>query len=80
MPGLNPCIKALVYRGVEEGLRIVGFRRGWAGLLEFDPDDPESREKHIVELDRGRVRTIDRSGGTYLHTSRTKPGKVKPEM
>ena len=79
VPGLNPCIKALVYRGVEEGLRIVGFRRGWAGLLEFDPDDPESREKHIVELDRGRVRTIDRSGGTYLHTSRTNPGKVKFE-
>jgi len=79
VPGLNPCIKAVVYRGIEEGLNVVGIRRGWAGLLEFNPDDPESREKNIVELDRARVRTIDRSGGTYLHTSRTNPGKVKYE-
>jgi len=79
VPGLNPCIKAVVYRGIEEGLNVVGIRRGWAGLLEFNPDDPESREKNIVELDRARVRTIDRSGGTHLHTSRTNPGKVKYE-
>jgi 6-phosphofructokinase 1 len=79
VPGLNPCIRELVYRGIEEGLKVVGFRRGWAGLLEFNPEDPESREQNIMELDRGRVRTIDRSGGTYLHTSRTNPGKVKFE-
>ena len=79
VPGLNPCIKAVVYRGIEEGLNVVGIRRGWAGLLEFNPDDPESREKNIVELDRAKVRTIDRSGGTYLHTSRTNPGRVKYE-
>ncbi|MCK5658122.1 MAG: 6-phosphofructokinase [Syntrophobacteria bacterium] len=79
VPGLNPCIKAVVYRGIEEGLNVVGIRRGWAGLLEFNPDDPESKEKNIVELDRARVRTIDRSGGTHLHTSRTNPGKVKYE-
>ncbi len=79
VPGLNPCIKALVYRGNEEGLKVLGFRRGWAGLLEFDREDPDSREKNIIELDKGDVRTIDRSGGTYLHTSRTNPGKVKFE-
>ena len=79
VPGLNPCIKALVYRGIEEGLNVVGIKRGWAGLFEFNPDDPESREKNFVELDRRTVRTIDRSGGTYLHTSRTNPGKVKYE-
>ncbi|MBW2720697.1 MAG: 6-phosphofructokinase [Deltaproteobacteria bacterium] len=79
VPGLNPCIKAVVYRGIEEGLNVVGIRRGWAGLLEFNPDDPESRGQNIVELDRARVRTIDRSGGTHLHTSRTNPGKVKYE-
>jgi 6-phosphofructokinase 1 len=79
VPGLNPCIKAVVYRGIEEGLNVVGIRRGWAGLLEFNPDDPESREQNIIELDRAKVRTIDRSGGTYLHTSRTNPGKVKYE-
>ena len=79
VPGLNPCIKALVYRGIEEGLKVVGIKRGWAGLFEFNPDEPESREKNLIELDRRTVRTIDRSGGTYLHTSRTNPGKVKFE-
>ena len=79
VPGLNPCIKALVYRCVEEGLKVLGIRRGWAGLFEFNPDDPGSMEKNIMELEKGTVRTIDRSGGTYLHTSRTNPGKVKYE-
>jgi len=79
VPGLNPCIKALVYRGIEEGFRVVGIRRGWAGLLEFNPNDPESMKKNIIELEKSTVRTIDRSGGTYLHTSRTNPGKVKYE-
>lgn len=79
VPGLNPCIRALVYRGIEEGLRVVGIRRGWAGLLEFNPDAPDSKKHNVVELDKGTVRTIDRSGGTYLHTSRTNPGKVKYE-
>jgi 6-phosphofructokinase len=79
VPGLNPCIKALVYRSVEEGLRILGIRRGWAGLFEFNRDDPESMKRNIMELEKGTVRTIDRSGGTYLHTSRTNPGKVKYE-
>ena len=79
VPGLNPCIKALVYRSKEEGLRVMGIRRGWAGLFEFNPKDPESLKKNIMELEKGTVRTIDRSGGTYLHTSRTNPGKVKFE-
>jgi 6-phosphofructokinase 1 len=79
VPGLNPCIREVVYRGIEEDLKVIGIRRGWAGLLEFNPDDPESREQNIIELDKAKVRTIDRSGGTYLHTSRTNPGKVKYE-
>ena len=79
VPGLNPCIKALVYRSKEEGLRVMGIRRGWAGLFEFNPNDPESMKRNIMELEKGTVRTIDRSGGTYLHTSRTNPGKVKFE-
>ena len=79
VPGLNPCIKALVYRSIEEGLRILGIRRGWAGLFEFNRDDPESLKNNIMELEKGTVRTIDRSGGTYLHTSRTNPGRVKYE-
>ncbi len=78
VPGLNACIKAATLRAVEEGNEVVGVRRGWAGLLETDPDDPESIARNVIRLDPGVVRTIDRSGGTFLHTSRTNPARVKP--
>ena len=77
VPGLNPCIKAVVGRVSEQDHEVVGIRRGWAGLLETDPDDPATVEPNLVPLDRQAVRTIDRTGGTILHTSRTNPGKVK---
>jgi 6-phosphofructokinase len=76
VPGLNACIKAAVSRIREEGHDVIGIRRGWAGLLECQPDDPDSMAKHTLPLDRNIVRTIDRTGGTFLHTSRTNPGKV----
>jgi 6-phosphofructokinase 1 len=76
VPGLNPCIKAVVNRAVAAGHEVVGLRRGWAALVDTDPDDPDSAAHHFVPLDPGAVRTIDRSGGTILHTSRTNPGKV----
>ncbi len=78
VPGLNASIKAATLRAVQEGHDVVGIRRGWAGLLETDPDDPDSIARNIVRLDPNVVRTIDRSGGTFLHTSRTNPAKVKP--
>lgn len=77
VPGLNPCIKALVNRAEAEGQEVIGIRRGWGGLLFLNPDDPISLGKCKIELDSVRVRTIDRSGGTFLHTSRTNPAKVK---
>jgi 6-phosphofructokinase 1 len=77
VPGLNACIRAVVYRAIDEGHEIVGIRRGWAGLLEFNRDDSTSFDKNIIPLDKNRVRAIDRTGGTFLHTSRTNPGKVK---
>ncbi len=77
VPGLNPCIKTLVYRAESEGIKVLGIKRGWAGLLEYNPDDPESPNRCVQELDPAQVRTIDRSGGTYLHTSRTNPSAVK---
>ncbi len=78
VPGLNPSIKAVVYRAVNEGHEVVGIRRGWGGLLEFNRDDPASFDEHILPLDKQKVRTVDRTGGTFLHTSRTHPGKVRP--
>jgi 6-phosphofructokinase 1 len=78
VPGLNACIKAVVNRVAEEGHEVVGIRRGWGGLAYFNPEDPESTGKDLINLDPGVVRTIDRTGGTFLHTSRTNPGKVRP--
>lgn len=77
VPGLNPCIKAVVNRAVDEGHEIVGIRRGWGGLLWYNPEDPETHD-FVVPLDKQRVRTVDRTGGTFLHTSRTHPGRVRP--
>jgi 6-phosphofructokinase 1 len=77
VPGLNPCIKTIVYRAVDEGYDVVGIRKGWGGLLYCNPEDPQSISEYILPLDKQRVRTIDRTGGTFLHTSRTNPGKVR---
>lgn len=77
VPGLNPSIKAAVYRAVDEGYQVIGIRRGWGGLLWYNPEDPATYDKYIWPLDKLRVRTIDRTGGTFLHTSRTHPGKVR---
>src|SRR5512147_340570 len=77
VPGLNPCIKTIVYRAIDEGYEVVGIRKGWGGLLYCNLDDPEAQAAHILPLDKQKVRTIDRTGGTFLHTSRTNPGKVK---
>ena len=78
VPGLNSSIKAAVYRASEEGHEVIGLRRGWAGLLFLNPADPLTHDQYVVPLNRGNTRTIDRSGGTFLHTSRTNPGKVSP--
>lgn len=77
VPGLNPCIKAVVNRVADEGHDVIGIRRGWRGLLTANLDDPSSLADNFIDLDSAAVRTIDRSGGTFLHTSRTNPGKVR---
>ena len=77
VPGLNPCIKALVYRAIDEGHEPVGIRRGWRGLLFYNPKDPTTHEEYILPLNKVMVRSIDRFGGTFLHTSRTNPGRVR---
>jgi len=77
VPGLNSVIKSVVYRGYEHGLDVVGIRRGFEGLTHVDLDSSASRARFIMDLDRENCRTIDRTGGTVLHTSRTGPTKVK---
>jgi 6-phosphofructokinase 1 len=77
VPGLNPCIKALVNRAVDDGHEVLGIRRGWRGLLFYNPDDPATHAEYILLLDSLAVRTVDRDGGTFLHTSRTRPSSTR---
>jgi 6-phosphofructokinase len=79
VPGLNACIKTLVYGAAERGFDVVALRRGWAGLLDYDLDAGEPQSHCTQPLDKDDVRTVDRTGGTFLHTSRTNPAKVKPK-
>ena len=77
VPGLNSVIKTVVYRGSEIGCEVLGIRRGWEGLTHVDLADPASRNRYVLPLSRENTRTIDRTGGTYLHSSRTNPSKMK---
>ncbi len=76
VPGLNACIKQLVLRAAQANFSVLGIRRGWHGLLACHPEDDASRTTCLQSLTPEGVRTIDRSGGTILHTSRTNPSAV----
>ena len=78
VPGLNSVIKSAVYRATEMGRKVIGIRKGWEGLTHMDPEK-ELDETYIRWLTRENTRTIDRSGGTVLHTSRTNPKKVSKD-
>ncbi len=76
VPGLNPCMKAVVMSALESGYRVLGIRRGWGGLLNYNLDDPSTYEYNVRELTA--YDALFRSG-TFLHTSRTNPQKVKAD-
>ena len=78
VPGLNPAMKAVAMNAFELGYKMVGIRRGWGGLLQYNLDEPSTHEYYVHNLTQLDVRKIDRTGGTFLHTSRTNPQKVKP--
>ena len=76
VPGLNAVIKSVVYGSSRLGCEVVGIRRGWKGLIA--PEWSNGRDgHHFIDLTRENTRAIDRTGGTFLHTSRTKPTKTK---
>jgi len=77
VPGLNAVIKSVVYRAAELGYEVIFIRRGWEGLTNVNLKDPASKEHYILSLNRENSRTIDRAGGTFLHSSRTNPAKMK---
>src|SRR5205085_686303 len=77
VPGLNAVIKTVTYRSSENNIQVIGLRRGWEALTHLNLDDPDSRRRYIIALDRENTRTIDRRGGTVLHSSRTNPSKMQ---
>src|SRR5437879_11790545 len=72
VPGLNSVIKSVVYRATEMGWSVIGIRKGWEGLTHMNPA-AENDQTYLRPLTRENTRTIDRTGGTVLHTSRTNP-------
>jgi 6-phosphofructokinase 1 len=77
VPGLNPCIRSVVLNADDRGWTVTGLKRGWAGVLALDPDDPESIAANTMPLTRGSVRGLEREGGTILHTSRLDPRRAE---
>lgn len=77
VPGLNPAIQSIVNEASIRGWKVTGFRRGWAGPLNFDPSDPQGSGDWTIPLSAEAVWGIDRTGGTILKTSRTKPSQTK---
>ena len=78
VPGLNAAIKGFVWRMEEAGYEILGLRRGWAALLNVVPAPDSDNSAWLMPLTRSNTRTIDRSGGTVLHSSRVNPAISKP--
>jgi 6-phosphofructokinase len=76
VPGLNPAIRALTVRALREGYRVLGIRRGWAGLVEVEREKDKLQSDQIIELSEEIVNKVGRTGGTFLHTSRTRPSHV----
>jgi ATP-dependent phosphofructokinase / diphosphate-dependent phosphofructokinase len=76
VPGLNPAIRAITIRALREGYRVLGIRRGWAGLVDLVPDEQADNRLNVQELSEEIVNRAGRTGGTFLHTSRTRPSHM----
>ncbi|MBE9466826.1 MAG: ATP-dependent 6-phosphofructokinase [Bacteroidetes bacterium] len=76
VPGLNPAIRAVTIRAIREGYRVIGIRHGWKGLIDIIRDKDADNSDNYITLTEELVNKIGRSGGTFLHTSRTKPSHI----
>src|SRR5687768_5170579 len=76
VPGLNPAIRAITIRALREDYRVVGIRRGWAGLVDYLPEKGADNSENVLELSESIVNRAGRTGGTFLHTSRTRPSHL----
>ncbi|MBZ0179678.1 MAG: ATP-dependent 6-phosphofructokinase [Melioribacteraceae bacterium] len=76
VPGLNPAIRAVTIRAIREGYEVIGIRRGWAGLIDMVRDKDYDNSENYIKLTENLVNRIGRTGGTFLHSSRTRPSSV----
>jgi 6-phosphofructokinase len=76
VPGLNPAIRAVTIRAIHEGYRVIGIRRGWAGLIDLDREEDDPHKENALVLTEEIAQKIGRTGGTFLHTSRTRPSHI----
>jgi 6-phosphofructokinase len=76
VPGLNPAIRAVTLRAIHEGYEVIGIRRGWAGLVDMVRDEKHDNSNNFQRLTEDIVNRAGRTGGTFLHSSRTNPGRV----
>ncbi len=76
VPGLNPAIRAVTIRAIREGYRVIGLKRGWAGVMEIIRDKEADNSNNFVELSEHLVNKAGRTGGTFLHSSRTRPSHL----
>jgi len=77
VPGLNPAIRAVTIRALREGYQVIGIRRGWGGLIDIVREKDYDNSGNFSILTEELVNRAGRTGGTFLHTSRTNPGRVK---
>ena len=80
VPGLNPAIRAVTIRAIREGYRVIGIRRGWAGLVDTIPDKDADNSNNFQVLDEDAVNRAGRTGGTFLHSSRTRPSHLPGDV
>jgi 6-phosphofructokinase len=80
VPGLNPAIRAVTIRALREGYQVIGIRRGWAGVLDIQRDKKADNSNNFQYLTEEIVNRAGRTGGTFLHTSRTNPSNVRRAM
>lgn len=80
VPGLNMCLKSLVYRVIDVGFEPIGVRKGWEGLINYNYRDPTTYGENFIELTKNMVRPIDRAPGSFLHSSRLNPREAPRKM
>ena len=80
VPGLNMCLKSLVYRVIDLGFEPIGVRKGWEGLIHYNPRDPSTYSEYFIELTKNMVRPVDRTPGSFLHSSRLDPREFPREL